>query len=280
MVVYGEYLFLENFITGVVMLYLTARMTGCGYKRWRTIAGGFVSGGCGFLIFLPLGPAEGMAIRLLMALAVTALALGREALIKKTAVFLILTTLSGGAVMALLLWQGTPSLLGNGVLYMGAVTYGKVLLFGAGATGLCMWFISLVKQQRRQELTTGEVTLEACGRTCRLRAFVDTGNALKEPMTGKPVILIDEKGRAMADFEGEAFQARAAAVPYEAVGVRHGILMGIRLDRMEFNGKHTEGVVLAYYEGRFQGFEVLLNQEILEGGLLEHGLEDGERIFS
>ena len=271
MVIYGEYLFLENFITGMALLYLTARMTGCKFRRWRLAVGGIVSGGCGFLIFLPLGPAEGMAVRGIMAAIVTGAALGGENLIKKTALFLILTFLSGGMVMALLLWQGIPSLAGNGVLYMGAVTYGKVLVFGMGAVGLCLWFIRLAKRQRSQDLTMGDVMLEACGRVCWLRAFVDSGNSLREPLTGKPVILVDEKGRKKLNFEGEDFAARVTAIPYQAVGVEHGMLMGIRLDRMEFQGKGRDGVVLAYYSGSFRGFEVLLNQDILEGGLLEHG---------
>ncbi|MDY3238517.1 MAG: sigma-E processing peptidase SpoIIGA, partial [Anaerovoracaceae bacterium] len=159
MVVYGEYLFLENFITGLLLLYLTARLvmpgrgpvqimqhqsprqrqngridaighevrqrSGCQIaaiahevRLWRLLAGAAVCGGCGFLIFLPLQPAVGILVRGLLSAAVTAAALGRAQLVRKTAVFLVLTFLTGGTAMAVLLWRQEPAIAGNGAMYV------------------------------------------------------------------------------------------------------------------------------------------------------------------
>lgn len=270
MVVYGEYLFLENMITGMLLLYMTAKLTNSPMKGWRLVLGGLLSGACAFSIFLPAGLAGAFLLRGLMAAAITATALGTEYLIKKTAIFLIVTFLSGGAVMAFFSWQGIPSLAGNGALYMGAVTYIKLIGFGAPAMGLVYWFIQLIKNQRRADLVQGKVCLEIEDRRYSLRAFVDSGNCLREPLTGRPVILIDEKGRRQLDFNENDFPDRFMAVPYQAVGIEKGILTGIRLDRLIFEEKNVEGVIMAYYKGRFDGFEVLLNQDILEGRLLEN----------
>lgn len=274
MVIYGEYLFLENFITGLLLLYLTARLAGPEAREqlrlWRLIAGGVASGGCGFLIFLPLTAAEGFLIRGILSAGVAALALGRKALLRKTGLFLILTFLTGGAAMALLLWMQEPAVSGGGAMYMGAGTYGRLIIAGVPAAILGYWFVRLVKAQRIRERTTGTVEIEMEGRICRLQAMVDSGNCLREPITGRPVILIDEKGKRESGFCAENYPEKMVLVPFEAVGVKKGMLRGVRLDEIRFGEITLSGVVLAGYEGRFPGFEVLLHQEILEGGLVKH----------
>lgn len=339
MVVYGEYLFLENFITGLLLLYLTARLvtpgqawrmrvpghllgwawsmrksadrqTACnpadrqkhresgedepgqvGMRRidhaphqtsgphlaagqvrlWRLLAGAVACGGCGFLIFLPLHPAVGILVRVLLSAAVTAAALGRHQLVRKTAVFLVLTFLTGGTAMAVLLWMQEPAISGNGAMYVGAGTYGRLLAAGVPAAALGLWLVKLVKTQRMHERTTGTVELKIEGRIYRLQAMVDSGNCLREPITGRPVILIDEKGRRDCGFCAEKEPRRLTLIPYEAVGVKKGLLQGVRLDGVRFGGREIGSVVLAAYEGNFPGFEVLLHQDILEEGLLEDG---------
>ena len=299
MVVYGEYLFLENFITGLLLLYLTARlvMPGRGpvqimqhqsprprqrsgrkmaatdheVRLWRLLAGAAVCGGCGFLIFLPVQPAVGILVRGLLSAAVTAAALGRHQLVRKTAVFLVLTFLTGGTAMAVLLWMQEPAIAGNGAMYVGAGTYGRLLAAGVPAAALGLWLVKLVKTQRMREKTTGTVEIEIEGRICRLQAMVDSGNCLREPITGRPVILIDEKGRRDCGFCAEKEPRRLTLIPYEAVGVKKGLLQGVRLDGARFEGREIGSVVLAAYEGNFPGFEVLLHQDILEEGLLEDG---------
>ena len=270
MVVYGEYLFIENMITGMVLLFMTAKMTGSRMKGWRLVLGGVSSGICAFSIFIPTDIFSAFLLRGAMAVGITWIVLGREHLIKKTAVFLIVTFLSGGTVMAFFSWQGIPSLSGNGALYMGAVTYIKLIVFGSLAMGLVYWFIRLIKNQRRVDLVQGKVCLEIENRRYSLRAFVDSGNCLREPLTGNPVILIDEKGQRQLDFTEKDFPDRFMVIPYEAVGVSKGILTGTRLDKIIFEEKDAESVILAYYKGNFDGFEVLLNQDILEGRLLEN----------
>ena len=197
--------------------------------------------------------------------------MGGKQLIKKTGIFFLLSILSGGLVMALLIWQNTPLLVGSGAFYMGAATYGKLVFFGAAAMGGCHWFVKLIKSQRARDQMTGNVKLTVWGESFFFQALVDSGNSLREPLTGRPVILIDERGWGKLEFTRQAIETRFTVIPYQAVGVEKGILTGIRLDEMEFEGRVVENVILAHYEGRFQDFEVLLNRDILEGGILEHG---------
>ena len=269
MTVYAEYLFLENFTAGLILLYLTAGLSGTAAGILRLAAGAAVSGMSSFVIFLPLNTVEAVLVRTAAAAAVCAAALGTDRLLKKTALFFILSFLTGGAAMAFFLWQQIPVLMGNGILYLGAMTYPLLLLCGIPAMALAAWFVRTVRRKRRTDWTHGTAELELEGQTAVFRACVDSGNSLRDPVTGNPVILIDEKGARSLPFKKEDYPSRFAAVPYRAVGVTSGILEGIRLDRMKFCGKDYYNITLAYFEGTFGEFEVLLNRNILEGGLAD-----------
>lgn len=269
MTVYAEYLFLENFTAGLILLYLTARLSGTAAGILRLAAGAVLSGMSGFLLFLPLSSAEAVLLRAAAAAAICASALGAAHLLKKTALFFILSFLTGGATMAFFLWQQIPVLAGNGVLYLDAMTYPILILCGAPAMAMSAWFVKLLRRKRRIDWTCGTAELELEGQTVSLKACVDSGNSLEEPISGRQVILIDKAGAEKLPFRREDFPQKYSAVPYRTVGVEQGILDGLRIDRMSFNGNDYHNVILAYCEGSFGEFEVLLNRTILEGGLAE-----------
>ena len=59
MVVYGEYLFLENFITGGIILYFTAKVAGEPLKILRGILCSLCCGAYAFTMFITVSPLLG-----------------------------------------------------------------------------------------------------------------------------------------------------------------------------------------------------------------------------
>jgi len=278
MVVYAEYLFLENFITGLLLIYFTwqliKRPGDRTPSRLRLAAGGLLCGGSSFLLFLDNGSAGGMAcgmaIRIVAALLTCGVVFGRRNILKKTLLFLIISFLSGGAAMAVFFWMEIPALAGNGILYLESLTWLELFFCGTPAMVLAAWFIKMIRQKRKVELTIGMVELEMEEYRCSFRCCVDSGNCLREPLTGRPVILIDEKGADRLPFQRESYPQRFAVIPYQAVGVERGQLEGVRLDRVRFENRTLENIILAWYSGRFSGFEILLHSEFIEGGMLDY----------
>ena len=89
-----------------------------------------------------------------------------------------------------------------------------------------------------------------------LRALIDTGNTLKDPMTNEPVLVLDwsaaarllpESNLREQDFLHPAELMRrlmlehpglrARLVPYRAVGVSQGLLLAVRCERKGGGGK-------------------------------------------
>lgn len=64
--------------------------------------------------------------------------------------------------------------------------------------------------------------------------------------------------------------SRYRIIPYHGVGVEAGQSSeALRTDEIIFEDHKTEGAYIAFYKGRFEGFEVLMNRDFLEGGLLK-----------
>lgn len=270
MVIYGEYLFIENFIVGFVLLLLTGRLVGYMPVLWHLIAGSMLCGISGFMIFLNMSPAADAAVRVIFLMSVVVVTFGRSEFLKTAALFMVLSFLSGGAVMALLLWQQEPAITHQGIVYIDVITYFKLLCFGILAFGFTYWFVKFIRGRRAQLSINGNVCLIIEDRRYFFKAFVDSGNSLREPTAGKPVILIDEKGAEKLNFKARDLPTRYTLIPYKAVGVDYGYLEGVRTDAVLFREKRIEGACMAFYRGNFQNYDVLLSRDFLEGGLLEN----------
>lgn len=141
-----------------------------------------------------------------------------------------------------------------------------LLIAGSAA----VWLI--LRRQRTQEREEREcacrVTLCCGGRRLRVDALVDSGNSLREPISGKPVSVLDEKiFREFFDGTGECFRG-FRAVPYHSVGHAAGILKAYCIPelRMEYRGcvKTIREAYIAVSPGPAGGVKMLLNPEVLE----------------
>ena len=276
MVIYLEYLFLENFLTGGLLLLLTSKLSGHSPSRTRLILGSVISGAGGFTIFIPAAGFGGAVIRLAAAVLICTVVFAEKQAkplktIKTTLIFLALTFLSGGAAMAFTLWRQIPAVSGNGALYLEPLTYGTLICLAVPAFGLTYIFVKLVRKRQMETITRGKVCLTIKGMVYSFEALADSGNSLREPLTGRPAALIDRKGAAKLSFRPEDAETgrdetmadRLVIIPYKAVGTEKGILKGIRTDSITFREKEMKGAVLAFYDGDFGDFEVLLSREVL-----------------
>ncbi len=159
-----------------------------------------------------------------------------------------------------------------------------LLLCGAGEYLL----VSLLCRGQRKDATrTVPVLLKAEERTILLTALVDSGNLLRDPLTGKSVLIAEyEALRPLfppdcrpetwkLERPEEVFQAlspkwvgRLRLLPYSAVGTPSGLLLAVRLDRMEVNGRSFSGRLAAVtpqrlsVEGNYQAIIGTTEQEV------------------
>ena len=259
MVVYLDIAFLLNCITDASALYVTGRLAGLPLEKRRLAAAALLGGTYGALCALPgLGWAAAFVPQLLAAAGLVRLAFGRrEAFLRRLLLFLILSCAMAGALMA------GGRLLENGGGPAALAKLNWKIFFLAG--GLCFLILSVVFRGGARHGAAGQLrrcTVERQGRTACVTALLDTGNTLTDGLSGSPVLTVHwaaldplwtrEEKAALSHLEAEG-AARCLErlgggfrlLPYQAVGVRSGLLLCFRADRTAMGERQLGPVTVA-----------------------------------
>lgn len=229
---YADSLFLMNFGMNLYLLFLVNYSTMRTSGGWRLLLGAGYGSLCYFILFLggfPLflrilaGGILGTVGMILIAFPVKHFRMFLKLLER----LVFYSFCMGGAMLALLR-----------VFPWGRVFLTKV--WGILAVGgIC--FVCL-----RRGMFQGAIQNQLCRATLHreksaitVMALVDSGNSLTEPISGKPVCVVEEKivrglwGKSMKGFR---------AIPFHSVGQNHGILEGYLLPglSLEMNGVRKE----------------------------------------
>ncbi len=134
----------------------------------------------------------------------------------------------------------------------------------------------------KKEAAIYEVNIQFHDRTVTGYGYYDTGNLLKEPISGSPVIIAEYESvkelfsedarKEIAVFpeygEDGAYALPLRFIPYHSLGVSEGVLPGIEVDGVgvgEGKGRRWyEGVYLAVYKGSLsvdKSYQFILHQE-------------------
>ena len=126
------------------------------------------------------------------------------------------------------------------VLYKWRIFAGRELTFFAILAGayICvqagMWYIKKGRQIGRKSVY--QVSIQSADTKMPLKALLDTGNSLIEPISKKPVCLIEEEFLAHITLENPLF---LRAIPYRSVGCEQGILYGVEIPELRIWGEET-----------------------------------------
>ncbi len=261
--VYVDSLFLINLIVNYIMLLVTAKITASPARRLRLL--GAAAGGAAYAVaavipaaaFL-VNPFVKIAFGILMALAAFG---GQARLVRTTLVFFAVSAAFGGVVTA-------ASLLGGGSVIGGLFTSASLrILILSFAVGYLILTLVFKRAARHKGGVIVPVTVSHAGREVLVRALRDTGNALSDPLSGRPVMVagvgdlkplftpdvasalsgLYRKGavRVMEELSETGQKIRFQLIPYSAVGVSGGMLLAFKPDEIVVDGTSRKGMLLA-----------------------------------
>ena len=262
-VIYVDTLFLLNGLVDYLLLLAAARLAGEPLARLRFALAAALGGLYAAAIFLPgLAFLARPPCRLAAAVLMVLLAFWQSRrLLRKVVIFFALSCAFGGGVLAVGLLGGRGLTLSGGVVYSG-MDLKTVLLSAAGCYGALTLVFRGVGRHAGLSGALRPVRLTLGERHAELTALVDTGNTLSDPATGRPVLVADgalagellpagvwaaldlrDPAGAMARLE-DPWRTRFCLVPYRSVGVEQGLLLALRLDRVQV-GAEDRGPMLA-----------------------------------
>lgn len=235
MTLYLDLTLLLNFLVDGLLLLAANRLAGYPPGWGRTALSAAVGGVYGAACMVPGFAFLGNLFWRLVSLAgMSVLAFGCNAsALRRGMIFVLLTMALGG--MAL------------GLKTRGFV---QLTLAAAGVAALCR--LGLSRSLGSQKCCT--VELQWLGKTIRLLALRDTGNTLRDPVSGQSVLVLGEQvGKKMGlttqqlrdpveTLRSGAFSG-ARLIPYQAVGQPGGLLLGLRLEQVKVDGKSVSPLV-------------------------------------
>ena len=264
-VIYVDTLFLLNTMVDYLLLLASARLAGEPLARLRFALGAVLGGLYAVAIFLPgMGFLARPLCRGAAAVLMVLLAFWRSRrLLRQVLIFLALACAFGGGVLAVELLGGQRLALGGGVLYSG-MDLKIVLLSAAGCYGLLTLVFRGIGQHGGPSGELTRVRLTLGERQVELTGLVDTGNTLTDPATGRPVLVAEadsleellppglrpgpaelrDPAGVLERLEDGPWRLRFRLLPYRAVGVERGLLLALRMDRVQV-GEEDRGPMLA-----------------------------------
>jgi stage II sporulation protein GA (sporulation sigma-E factor processing peptidase) len=272
-VVYVDSLFLINIVINYILLLVTAKICGAVTPRLRLLGGAALGALYAVAAVLPLPVFfVNLLIKIAVGILMVLIAFGGQArLLRLILVFFAVSAAFGGAVMASSLISG-----GSGIGEVRLSVSLKILIL-AFAVAYAILTLVFKRAARRRNHPGGynrpggssivALELRHGGRVIHMRALRDTGNALTDPLTGRPVIvagvndirplLAPETQRAVAglrckdavgvmeELAGVDSTMRFHLIPYSAVGIAGGMLLAFKPDGILVDGKNKTGMLLA-----------------------------------
>lgn len=236
MIIYLDIVMLVNFLVDLMLLVAANRLCGYPVKLRRTALsagiGAIYAGACLIPGFRFLGD---LLWRLVMLGVMSGVAFGwNRTILRRGAVFVFLSMALGGIALGL----------GNG----------GFLALIAAAGGVCvLCMVGFRGDVAAKEYVTVQLTYQ--GVTRELIALKDTGNALKDPITGQPVLVVGAdvakqllgltRQQLLAPIETMA-QCKIPGlrlIPYRSVGNANGMMLAAKMERVYAQNREIGNLV-------------------------------------
>jgi stage II sporulation protein GA (sporulation sigma-E factor processing peptidase) len=280
-VIYIDSLALLNFIINYLLLLSTARIGGSGFNRWKIAAAALFGAGYAAAVWIPgLAFLSGFFWKALSCAVMALIAFGGARpgrLIRLCLMFVAASFLLGGAVLAIGMFMGESS--PSGIPYIPVDFKTLFLTAGISYAVLTLVFKQLGRHSPRE---TAEVLIVWEARKVAVRALMDSGHTLTDPISGSEVIVLNHSSAlallppgaaelidpallrdpaGVIELMGElGFGARFRLLPFRAVGVDCGFMLAFRPDSVSVGKAARSGCLIGISPTPLaEGFDALVS---------------------
>jgi stage II sporulation protein GA (sporulation sigma-E factor processing peptidase) len=264
-IIYIDSLALLNFIINYLLLLAAARVGGVPFRRPRLAGAALFGAAYAVMVWLPgFGFLAGLFWKAFSCAVMTFIAFGGVKplrLLRLCLLFVAASFLLGGVVLALGMLAGTPS--SGGIPYMPVDFKTLFLTAGLSYAALTLAFKHFARHGGQEFADISAVWDE---RGIQVRALIDSGHTLTDPISGNEVIILDGQlaldllpPRAAELLDSALLRDPAGVmelmgslhlgnrfrlIPFRAVGVDCGFLLAFRPDLVSVRGKKRRGCLL------------------------------------
>lgn len=192
----GERMYIEdllalNFMMNASLLYLTARLTGREVTRTRVLAGGLVAALYSLAIFLPASVIifswAGKIVASIVVILFTFKPQRPVELLRLCGAFFLISFFVAGTIFAFYFFGSAPAMVKGGIFYIEPPRPGMLFSGVLVAFSLLMMVWHFSERQRKRKDFSFRLLIHDAEQEVTVRALVDTGNQLRDPLSGKPL---------------------------------------------------------------------------------------------
>lgn len=274
--VYLDVILIENIIMNYIILFATGLITKVQIKQINIIISSLIGA-----IYVVISYITGMQIysnfilKFILSICMVFVAFSSnniKSLFKQLVIFYLTSFAFGGCAFALLYYIRPQDILMKNGIYIGTYPL-KIALLG-GIVGFTIVNISfkLIKGRISKKDMFCEVEINFNNKTSRVRAMIDTGNLLKDPITGNDVIVVESeileeiipkqilqnindmlgaKTEETNEIEQE-YMSRLRLIPFSSLGKQNGMLVGFKPDNIivdfEETKKKIDKIIVGIYD--------------------------------
>lgn len=256
MTIYLDVVIVENLIMDAIIIYATAIVLKVKIRHLRIIISSLIGAIYSVLSYISdLEIYNNLFLKIFLSIVMVYIAFSPQnikSLMKQILIFYLTSFLFGGVAFALIYVIKPQEILMKNGLFLGMYPLKTVFLGAIVATAILITAFKVVKSNITKKDMMCNVSIELNNKTVNIKTMIDTGNMLKEPISGLPVIVVENTALYelipkeildnLDDILGGDFQkipdnikstyiAKLKWIPYSSLGKQNGMLVGIKADK-------------------------------------------------
>lgn len=265
MTIYIDVIIVENLIMNYIILYATGTISKVKISYLRIFCSSMIGAIYAITEYtLKLNIYSNIIIKTILSVIIIYVAFNPQNIKKmcKQLIIFYVTTFTFGGIATYLIYVLKPQniIIKNG-MYVG--TYVLKVIFIGAIIGTIILFIAFkqVKSKITKKDMICKIKIKINGKEKTLDAMVDTGNMLKEPITGTPVAVVERtslydllpkeilnntESILGGDFKNipedikREYIPKLKIIPFASLGKQNGMLVGIKPEKIEIINEQTE----------------------------------------
>lgn len=278
MTVYIDIIFLENLCMNYIILFAVGMISKHKIKHIRLILSSVLGSAYAIMSFLPmLNIYSNIIFKIILSIGMVYLAFAPrnvKQLFNMLMLFYLTSVALGGCAFALLYFIKPQEIFMKNGLLIGTYPIKIALLGGTIGFVLIITTFKVVKNKISRKDMFCEIEITFNSNSTKIRAMIDTGNMLREPITKMPVIVVQSDSLAQilpkkilnnlqkimgGDLKEnddivieDELISKLRVIPFSSLGKQHGLLLGFKPDnvKIEYDGniKVLDNIIIGIYE--------------------------------
>lgn len=275
MTIYIDVVLFENMIMNYIIILATGIIMKQKIRHFKIIVGSLIGAIYSILTYVfPLEIYSNFFFKIILSIIIVYVSFNPQnvkKMWKELLIFYLTSFAFGGAAFALIYIIKPQDILMKNGLFLGLYPLKTVLLAGAVGFIIVISSFKIVKAKISKKDVYKDVKIVIDGKELIVKTMIDTGNMLKDPITGSPVIILEHTllydflpKELLNNIENilagkldnipkevrDNYMTKLKFIPFSSLGKQNGMLIGIKPSYVEIlqeDEKKYENMVIGIY---------------------------------